>query len=63
MVFSCSDKNKQQKAISKINVDFNIKRFDVDFYSANKETLPKIKKKYPYLFPAASPFIISTYIT
>ena len=52
MVFSCSDKNKQQKAISKINVDFNIKRFDIDFYTANKETLPKIKKKYPYLFPA-----------
>ncbi len=51
MVFSCSDKNDQHIDVSKINVDFTIKRFDVDFYTANKETLPKVKRKYPYLFP------------
>ena len=49
--FSCSDKKKNEIDISKINVNFSVKRYDVDFYNATKETLPKVKNKYPYLFP------------
>lgn len=53
LFFSCSDKKQDKIDVSNINVDFSVKRYDVDFYNATKETLPKIKQKYPYLFPAA----------
>ncbi len=49
--FSCSNKNENEIDVSKINVDFSIKRYDIDFYTATQETLPKVKEKYPYLFP------------
>lgn len=49
--FSCSDKNNSKIDVSNINIDFSLKRYDFDFYSATKETLPKVKAKYPYLFP------------
>lgn len=49
--FSCSDKKQEQIDVSKIEVEFAIKRYDMDFYTATKETLPKVKLKYPYLFP------------
>lgn len=51
LFFSCSDKNITKVDVSKINVNFSVKRFDVDFYNATKESLPKVKEKYPYLFP------------
>jgi len=51
LFFSCSNKNKSQIAISDIKLDFTIKRFDVDFYSANEETLIDVKDEYPYFFP------------
>lgn len=49
--FSCSDKNKTKIDVSAITVDFDVKRYEVDFYNAKKETLPSVKEKYPYLFP------------
>ncbi|WP_439130302.1 gliding motility lipoprotein GldB [Polaribacter sp.] len=51
LFFSCIDKKQPKIDVSKIKVDFSIKRYDVDFYNANQKTLPKIKEKYPYLFP------------
>ncbi|MGK0413488.1 MAG: gliding motility-associated lipoprotein GldB [Polaribacter sp.] len=51
LFFSCSDKNEANIDLSKINVDFSVERYDIDFYTASKETLPSIKYKYPYLFP------------
>jgi gliding motility-associated lipoprotein GldB len=51
LLFSCSDKNKPKIDVSNINIDFSINRYDVDFYNANKQTLPTVKLKYPYLFP------------
>ncbi|MHB0754563.1 gliding motility lipoprotein GldB [Polaribacter sp. M15] len=51
LFFSCIDKKQPQIDVSEIKVDFSIKRYDVDFYKANKETLPIVKEKYPYLFP------------
>ena len=51
LFFSCSNKNKSQIPISDIKLDFTIKRFDVDFYSANEETLIDVKDEYPYFFP------------
>lgn len=49
--FSCSDKNIKEIDVSNIDVDFIVKRHEVDFYNATKESLPKVKQKYPYLFP------------
>ena len=51
--FSCNTSKKSNIDVSKISIDYQIKRFDVDFYSATKETLPKVKATYPYLFPEA----------
>ena len=51
--FSCSDKNNAKIDVSTIDVHFSIKRYDVDFYTSTKETLPSVKAKYPYLFPEA----------
>ncbi|WP_397445543.1 gliding motility lipoprotein GldB [Polaribacter sp. R77954] len=51
LFFSCIDKKYSQIDVSKIKVDFSIKRYDVDFYNANQKTLPSVKEKYPYLFP------------
>ena len=51
LFFSCSDKNLNQIDVSKINLDFSVERYDVDFYTATIEDLPKLKQKYPYLFP------------
>lgn len=49
--FSCSDKNINTINVSDINVDFSIKRFDLEFYNATENSLPKVKEEYPYLFP------------
>lgn len=49
--FSCSDKNINTIDVSDINVDFSIKRFDLEFYNATENSLPKVKEEYPYLFP------------
>lgn len=51
LFFSCSNKNESQIDVSNIKVDYTTKRFDVDFYSANEETLIDVKEEYPYLFP------------
>jgi gliding motility-associated lipoprotein GldB len=51
LFFSCSDKKTNQIDVSNISVDFSVKRYDVDFYNATKETLATVKQKYPYLFP------------
>ena len=49
--FSCKSEQEKQIDVSNIDIDFSIKRFDVDFYRATKVTLPKVKNNYPYLFP------------
>ena len=51
LFFSCSDKKQHQIDISNINVDFSVKRYEVDFYNATPKSLLKVKEKYPYLFP------------
>ncbi|WP_298781394.1 gliding motility lipoprotein GldB [uncultured Polaribacter sp.] len=51
LFFSCSEKNIKKVDVSKIDIDLYIDRYDIDFYNATPETLPKIKQKYPYFFP------------
>jgi gliding motility-associated lipoprotein GldB len=51
LFFSCSDKNLNQIDVSNIKVNFSVERYDIDFYTATIENLPKLKQNYPYLFP------------
>ncbi|ARV16364.1 gliding motility lipoprotein GldB [Polaribacter sp. SA4-12] len=48
---SCKSDNKEVTDVSHIDVNFSIKRYEVDFYKGPKENLPSLKNKYPYLFP------------
>lgn len=54
-VFCCFSrcKNPISKSIdvSKVKVNIVINQFHKDFYNATKESLPKVKEKYPFLFP------------
>ncbi|MEQ6125167.1 gliding motility lipoprotein GldB [Pseudotenacibaculum sp. MALMAid0570] len=50
-LFSCEDEPKNIVDLSGINVNFTVKRFDVDFYQSNQESLGALKVKYPDLFP------------
>ena len=55
--FSCKSDHQKQIDVSDINVQFSIKRFDVDFYNTTKATLPKLKNKYPAKKPCNIHFI------
>jgi len=48
---SCSDTPKKDIDVSNIKTKVVVNRFEQQFYTATKETLPKLEKKYPYLFP------------
>ena len=54
-VFCCFSgcKNPTNKSIDVSNVKVNVivNEFHKDFYNATKESLPKVKEKYPFLFP------------
>ncbi len=50
VIFSCTTKSKVEKEIEKIPVEINIERFDRLFAQLTPETLPELKKEYPFLF-------------
>lgn len=54
-VFSCEDQSKISKEIEKINIDFEVDRFDQKFASVTPQTLPQLKAEYPFLFPERFP--------
>jgi len=51
--FSCKNEesNKLNVDVSTINVNVDVDRFDVDFYTTKPNELNKTKEKYPMLFP------------
>ena len=51
VIASCTQKPKKDVDVSNIKVEVIVDRFEQQFYTSNKETLPKVEKKYPYLFP------------
>ncbi|WP_442265240.1 gliding motility lipoprotein GldB [Tenacibaculum sp. ZS6-P6] len=51
IILSCKKEEKFKVDVSKITVDSKLYRFDIDFYTATEKTLPKVKEKYPLLFP------------
>ena len=49
--FSCTSDRIATVDTSTIDVNFSVKRYEVDFYNTSKENLPDLKRKYPYFFP------------
>ncbi|TXD47676.1 gliding motility lipoprotein GldB [Polaribacter sp. IC073] len=49
--YACDTDNIHKVDVSNIDVNFEVKRFDVDFYTSEKQNLPELKRKYPYFFP------------
>lgn len=48
---SCKKNDINAIDTSKINVNFSVDRFEVDFYNTSLKTLSSTKEKYPLLFP------------
>ena len=48
---ACHQENALETEISRIEVDFNVERFDKLFAKTTEAELPKLKKAYPFLFP------------
>ncbi|GAB4161319.1 MAG: gliding motility lipoprotein GldB [Winogradskyella sp.] len=49
-IVSCDEDVKLEEAISKIEVDFTVERFDKAYAVATPENLPNLKQAYPFLF-------------
>lgn len=50
--FGCDETDKIEAEIAKIDVEVKVSRFDREFAKAQPADLGKLKKTYPYLFPA-----------
>lgn len=55
ILFSCSEDNRREEEIAKISVEVEIARFDQRFARATEDSLPQLKKEFPYLFPTRYP--------
>lgn len=56
LVFNaCKESDQIESEISKIDIDLNVERFDLDFAKAKSEDLPKLKRDYPFLFSERIP--------
>mgnify|MGYP000563156257 CR=1 FL=1 len=55
ILFSCTSDKKKLVDVSAIEVDFNIDRFDVDFYTSTVDNLKDTKEKYPLFFSKSTP--------
>lgn len=51
---SCDQKSKIEKAVEEIPVDIKVERFDKVFFETQPKDLGKVKKEYPFFFPAGN---------
>ncbi|RKR09351.1 protein involved in gliding motility GldB [Flavobacterium sp. 90] len=51
---SCDQKTKVEKAVEEIPVDIKVERFDKAFFESKPEDLAKLKRQYPFFFPAGN---------
>lgn len=51
---SCETKNKTEKAVEGIDMDLKVVRFDKVFFETAPQDLSKIKKEFPFFFPAGN---------
>lgn len=50
---SCKQDSKQEEAIAKIEIDFQLARFDREFDAVTEDNLGDLKTTYPYFFSSA----------
>ncbi len=50
-LFSCNNNKIKKIELEKIDLNIEVKRFDIDFYTSNKESIHLVREKYPYMFP------------
>ena len=51
LIVGCGEEKKIPEAIAKQAVNLEVMRFDQEFARATAESLPDLKRKYPYFFP------------
>lgn len=51
---SCDKKNTIEKAVAEIPLELKIERFDKIFFETPPKDLEKVKKEFPYFFPAGN---------
>jgi len=51
---SCNQKSKVEKEVEEIPVDIKVERFDKVFFETKPQHLAKVKKEYPFFFPAGN---------
>jgi len=51
---SCDQKSKVEKEVEEIPVDIKVERFDKVFFETKPEDLAKVKRQYPFFFPAGN---------
>lgn len=49
--YSCSIDEAKNIDVTNIELNLEIKRFDVDFYTSERQNLKELKREYPYFFP------------
>jgi gliding motility-associated lipoprotein GldB len=55
MLWGCQDQSKLNSDAEALDINLEIKRFDLEFAKASPEDLPALKSKYPKLFPEQIP--------
>lgn len=55
LLVSCNEDSKLEKDIAAIDVAVNLERFDKLFDASTKDTFPKLKATYPFIFPSEVP--------
>ncbi|MBT8184838.1 MAG: gliding motility lipoprotein GldB [Eudoraea sp.] len=55
MLFGCAEEHKVADEVADIHVDMEVLRFDQEFLQATSGDIPRLKQKYPYLFPTQYP--------
>ncbi|MCK8142066.1 gliding motility lipoprotein GldB [Flavobacterium sp. I-SCBP12n] len=53
-ILSCNKKNKVETAISVIPLEVKVERFDQLFFETKPQDLDKVKKQFPFFFPAGN---------
>ena len=48
---SCKNETRVSEDVSKIQLNLTVQRFDREFAEAKPGDIPKLKQKFPYLFP------------
>ncbi|WP_040757065.1 gliding motility lipoprotein GldB [Winogradskyella psychrotolerans] len=54
-MLSCDKESKVEQEIAKIEVNFNVERFDKAFYEATPKDLSQLKAAYPFMFSKHTP--------